>query len=153
MTIVQYSTLCQVGFINIYQVVTFHLHHTADTHFQHTHAWLLCLSSPLADQWGYCQTELCTTSLLCCSIMQDISPDSELSRPSGLKDGDAKKQNVEQKKKLSPLFVPLYVCWYSHMHLREHVYTYVWKIPRVHNVDYTCMTMPKHAGAVRWCSG
>lgn len=56
---------------------------------------------------------------LCCSIMQDLSPDAELSRPSGLRDGDAKEQKVEQHKKQAPCLFP---CTYADVCLYNTIY-------------------------------
>lgn len=78
----------------------------------HTHKFCLHASASFSCSAGDCQTELSAISLLRCSIMQDISPDTELSRPSGLKDGDAKEQKVEQWKQALHSFpcMYLYLC-------------------------------------------
>lgn len=70
--------------------------------FSHTHTYThscklhLHASASFSCSAGGRQTERTTISLLCCSITQDISPDAELSWPSGLKEGNGKEQQVEQ---------------------------------------------------------
>lgn len=66
--------------------------------------------------WG-CQTELGSVSLLCRSIIQDISPDTELSGPSGLQHGNAKEQKVEERKQAPRFFHAAYadVCIYLYL--------------------------------------
>lgn len=91
-----YSNLCQVGFVCYCAFSSATCHHQHIHRHTHTHRPCLHASASFSCSAGDCQTELSTISLQCCSIMQDISPDTELSWPSGLKDGNAKEQKVEQ---------------------------------------------------------